>query len=388
MFTLKHILTTFFAFVVILFMACTSDNDRRGSRRNGCDFKVIRTVNQTYGSETNQTFHFYAPDDANNKTDRKALVIFLHQGAFVTGSKDDALVSQISNNLARCGVATAAIDYRLLPPDNLKDGIIRTGVAIMDVFEGENSIKKELYNAIRDARSAIRYFRINAEQWGIDPNRIYIAGYSAGAILALQSVFMDENEAKEFYFGNTIVTNQGSLDSRGGNLGVNASVRGVIAVNGALFDSNFITDSDTISIFLAYSENDDMIPITLGRPFQKFAHTAKVDLPSFQFEIGITDKELIPRGENKRKERVVDGVKPTLVIPDYVPNMLINAFTSDIYGSKYIFSNARNCKKELMLLHKVGHNFATSQKGEMTPQYYQLMTQILAFIQKDSKSLN
>ena len=384
MYTLKHILTTFFTFLLLSFIACTSDSDRRGNRRSGCDFKVTRTANLSYGSESNQTFHFYAPNDANNKIGKKPLVILLHQGAFVMGSKDDALITQISNNLARCGVATAAIDYRLLQPDNFKDGIIRTGIAVMDVFEGENSIKKELYNAIRDARSAIRYFKINAEQWGIDPDRIYIAGYSAGAIVALQSVFMDEEEAKNFYFGKTIVQNQGCLDCRGGNLDVNAAVRGVIAVNGALFDANFITDADTTPVFIAYSENDNMIPTVSGRPFQKFMQATEIDLPSFQFEIGITGYDRLKEGKGRRSETQIDGLKPTLVIPANVPKLLIDAFTSDIFGSKYILSNARQCKKESLLLPNIGHNFAVTGAGETTPQYYQLMERVIAFIHKDA----
>src|SRR5215204_4081045 len=38
---------------------------------------------------------------------------------------------------------------------------------------------------IEDAKAAIRWTRANAERLGIDPNKIVVAGYSAGAHLSL-----------------------------------------------------------------------------------------------------------------------------------------------------------------------------------------------------------
>ena len=51
-------------------------------------------------------------------------------------------------------------------------------------------------NGISDAKAAIRYFRkdaaTNGNIFGIDPNQIYIGGYSAGAILAVNLAYIND----------------------------------------------------------------------------------------------------------------------------------------------------------------------------------------------------
>ena len=47
---------------------------------------------------------------------------------------------------------------------------------------------RTVYRGIQDVRAAVRYFRANADELGIDPNRIYLIGNSAGAILSLACV--------------------------------------------------------------------------------------------------------------------------------------------------------------------------------------------------------
>lgn len=56
-------------------------------------------------------------------------------------------------------------------------------------------------DAVRDAKSAIRYVREHAKEWGADPNRIVAAGGSAGghlaACTALVPGFIDEKGVKD-----------------------------------------------------------------------------------------------------------------------------------------------------------------------------------------------
>ena len=361
----------------ILSVSCGIGDDTRDRRKNPCSYTILRKNNGQYGKEQEQIFNFFEPK-INGK---KPLIILLHQGAFVTGSKDEALMTSMGNSFARCGIAVASIDYRLISPNSLE----RIGGMIGDVFEGENSIRKELYNAIRDARTAVRYFKTNATSLSIDSDQIYLMGYSAGGIVALQVAFMDEQEAKDFYFKEVIVNNQGCLDCRGDNSNISTSVKGVIAINGALLDANFISDNDTTPVFLAFGENDDLIPPLSGRPFQKFIQDSEIDLPSFKFEIGIADFDIEEEnGRNKKRKRDITMATPKITIPAGMPKFLIETFTSDLYGSKYIKTNAIKCKKEIVVLPNVGHNFFTTQDGNATPQYFDVINKVVDYIQKNT----
>lgn len=50
---------------------------------------------------------------------------------------------------------------------------------------------------IQDCKCAIRFLRANATQYGIDPNRIAVAGASAGAHLAELIATADESAGRE-----------------------------------------------------------------------------------------------------------------------------------------------------------------------------------------------
>lgn len=54
---------------------------------------------------------------------------------------------------------------------------------------------------ITDARAAFKYVRANAAQWGIDPDRIGMVGFSAGAMLTMATTLAGE-EAKPAFIGN------------------------------------------------------------------------------------------------------------------------------------------------------------------------------------------
>ena len=64
-----------------------------------------------------------------------------------------------------------------------------------------NRLRKDGYNvqadAVNDAMQAIRLVRAHAKQWNIDPNKIGIMGFSAGAELAAPAaLFFEEFDTK------------------------------------------------------------------------------------------------------------------------------------------------------------------------------------------------
>lgn len=105
-----------------------------------------------FGSST--AMDLYLPDDG---AAAHPTVMFIHGGGWKAGDKDHA--RQMGPRLARSGYAVASINYRLLP-----EGVFP--------------------NDLADCVCALAYLRAHAEEYAIDPERIAVMGYSAGAHLA------------------------------------------------------------------------------------------------------------------------------------------------------------------------------------------------------------
>ncbi len=84
-------------------------------------------------------------------------VMFIHGGAWIGGSRSE--FTDAAKRMARSGYVAATIDYRLVP----------------DIVYPEN---------VRDCTCALAFLRAHAAEYKIDPNRIAVWGYSAGAHLA------------------------------------------------------------------------------------------------------------------------------------------------------------------------------------------------------------
>lgn len=84
-------------------------------------------------------------------------VLFIHGGSWRFGSKDHFVAA--GRRLARSGFVVASINYRLLPEGRFPDNLF-------------------------DATCSLAYLRAHAEELRIDPERIAVMGYSAGAHLA------------------------------------------------------------------------------------------------------------------------------------------------------------------------------------------------------------
>lgn len=95
------------------------------------------------------------------------LVVWLHGGAFSGGDKDDAFGLLL--NYARAGYVAAAVNYRLTP-DNHLNPVLRM---------------QAIVQACEDAMNAIRFLKVNAAAYYIDPSRIATLGASAGGGISL-----------------------------------------------------------------------------------------------------------------------------------------------------------------------------------------------------------
>lgn len=86
-------------------------------------------------------------------------VVWIHGGGWTGGTKNEARAKQICETLVQAGYVALNIDYRL----------------------GEGAWPTNLH----DCKNAVRFLRTRAAEWHVDPDRIAVAGGSAGGHLAL-----------------------------------------------------------------------------------------------------------------------------------------------------------------------------------------------------------
>ena len=147
---------------------------------------VEKDVVYAKGGDTDLHLDIYKPTGAANK--RMAIVHF-HGGGFTGGSKD-GLAARLQTMSGR-GYVNIAAQYRLAA-----NGAARWP------------------SQIEDVKAAIRWTRANASRLNIEPNRIAVAGYSAGGHLALIAAG---------------TANRPEFEGKGGNAGVPTDVAGCLA---------------------------------------------------------------------------------------------------------------------------------------------------------------
>ncbi len=137
-------------------------------------------INFPYFNEASTTtgdlvMDIYTPQ-GDTHTNRPA-IIFVHSGGFVLGDRNHDDMVAFCDSFARKGYVTATIDYR-------------KGFNVINNTPLHGT--RAVYRGLQDGRSAVRFLRANAATYGIDPNKVYLAGSSAGAFISLHSVYMDE----------------------------------------------------------------------------------------------------------------------------------------------------------------------------------------------------
>lgn len=136
-----------------------------GTSTNHYDAAVTNTaaysdIAYVLNGDKQQKLDIYLPQNAKNAP----VVVFVHGGGFVSGTKKDAEKSNINDhvlvrNLLANGYAVAAVDYRTAP-------------------------KHPFPAANKDVAAAVKFLQEHGAQYNIDSKRIAIMGESAGGNLS------------------------------------------------------------------------------------------------------------------------------------------------------------------------------------------------------------
>ena len=125
-----------------------------------------------YGSESIQKLDIYTPKNLK----KMPVIISIHGGGWTMGSKNPWAIS--AEPLMSKGILSVSIDYGLAPQYRMKD-------------------------IINHVRQAIAWVYKNIDNYGGDPNRLYIYGMSAGAHLA--STALMPNWHKDFGLPENVI---------------------------------------------------------------------------------------------------------------------------------------------------------------------------------------
>jgi acetyl esterase/lipase len=120
------------------------------------------------GAERKEKLDLYFPNGPK-RLDRPA-VVFIHGGGFTGGDKAEYRSASVSADLCRAGYVVVSCNYVL--GSKSKEGVWPQNIA--------------------DCRNAVRWLRAHAKELGVNPDKIAVAGGSAGGYLALMVGLSDD----------------------------------------------------------------------------------------------------------------------------------------------------------------------------------------------------
>ena len=131
-----------------------------------------------------------------------AAVIVAPGGGFMMLSMDNEGWA-IAHWLADHGVAAFVLKYRLLPTNpneaEFTAQMMPQILASMHSNAAPPDIKAPLATA--DALAALKLVRANASRWGVDPTRVGMIGFSAGAMTTMRAVLSETADERPNFFG-------------------------------------------------------------------------------------------------------------------------------------------------------------------------------------------
>ncbi|HDR51338.1 MAG TPA: alpha/beta hydrolase [Mariniphaga anaerophila] len=171
----------------------------------------------------------YLPVD-DEKTDRP-LLLFVHGGGFQSGKRNSEGIVNFCNRMACYGYITASMTYRLTRKDQ------------PEAFECNCPVSEKMKTfdaAVEDIQDATFYLIQNYEYLGIDPNKIILAGSSAGAEVVLITAYSPPV----------------CYDLPSGPV----SYAGVISMAGAIPDTSIIYSESAVPSLFFHGTDDNLVP--------------------------------------------------------------------------------------------------------------------------------
>lgn len=270
-------------------------------------------VYRTFNNSEKLKLDVYVP----NIEGKKPLVVFFHGGGFLAGSKENPIATKYVKDMARLGYVSSSVNYRLI------------GINFMD-REKSNVLnsKKAVLNSMLDAKHALQHLVSNSETFEIDTDNVFIAGFSAGGIIAINSMLMNDVEAQECF---NLSSNDCLLDCING-----FEVKGIISMGGAILRLSDLDDGDPPLLLMNGSE-DKIVNPNEGLPFDKYIKDYELGLPGLSYSLGL---KVQTSDDDVNIE--ISGVDTKLKADKWIFEAIQWLFTFKLYGSEEIYKNFKD----------------------------------------------
>lgn len=194
-------------------------------------FDEIAVETYTYATKDgeNLDLDIYLPQ--NDPEIERATLIYVHGGGFSGGQRNSEDIAEFCRQMAGYGYVVASISYRLTRKD-------QPGGFGCDCPANEKL--NTFQAAVEDLQDAAYFLIENREQFGIDPQKIILAGSSAGAETVLNAGYQPP-----YCYG---------LESGP------VSFAGIISMAGAIPDTTVIYDESAVPSLLFHGTNDNLVP--------------------------------------------------------------------------------------------------------------------------------
>lgn len=292
--------------------------------------KVKFSGDYSYGENINaegqlQQLKFDVYEPVGDTSKHRAVFIFIHGGAYWSGNENIAESSLLGYNLARKGYVVICPNYRKEP-------------SIVSLLSGENMVKA-VARGNQDAKAIVRYLDKDilegGNTFGLDREKVFIGGASAGAISSLHLAYLDAADSLQPNWKEWM-DEVGGLEGNSGTPGYSYRVAGIVNINGALGDADFMNNGAKIPFVSVHNIWDPQIPFERGHPY---------DLPMLP----------VIEGSKLLHEKAVErGIyNPFYIIPTHDHTSYEDGgeavqpyFDSTIYYLVHFFRNVMGCEDD------------------------------------------
>ena len=190
-----------------------------------------------------QTLRLDCYQPSGDTLSKRPLLVWIHGGGFVGGSRDDLKAKAMGTAYAKRGYVAASIDYR---------------VGVADAASAAAFLESML-RAVQDGKAALRFFRKNAALYRVDTARVFVGGSSAGGVTTLLLAYWDQDEIP----AALDQARWGNLEGSSGNPGYSSRVDAALNCWGAIPDTNWI-DRGEPPVGCFHGMLDPTVPYDVG----------------------------------------------------------------------------------------------------------------------------
>lgn len=274
----------------------------------------------------------YEPE--GDKSARRPLMVLIHGGAFFNGDKQDGPIVKWCRHYASLGYVVVSPNYR------------------MGFVPSRESIDKAGYRATQDVHAAVRYMLHRASDYCINPDWLFVAGSSAGAITALNVAFMRDKDRPE------TVRDEGPVTKLLPECKEKVKVRAVGNMWGAVVDTLILKNSPNTSIISFHGDADNIVPYGHDYPF----------------------KNIVQSGG-----KISEGLRQIFSFKDKQTTAPEDQLITKMYGSKCIDQYARRhgMRSRLFTAKGKGHSLHVDDHRNIVPYFYTIQDSMAKFFYQE-----